>query len=158
MRIQKKHTARTTRTTRTARTPRLRRAATAAALALAATALGLGSASPASALSGPSRCDLDVPNATHYCATVTAINPGSFLAIHNEPNYTGGSMGGRLGNGEEVVLYCWTTGAGDADGHGDTYWFYVHPHYAGDTTDGYVNDWYLTTGSYSQWSGLVNHC
>ncbi|MEU4116526.1 hypothetical protein AB0F71_18785 [Kitasatospora sp. NPDC028055] len=149
MRIQKKHTT---------RTPLLRRAATAAALALAATALGLGSASPASASSGPERCYPDELNYRWYCAYVTGINPGSYLDIHKEPNYTGGIWGPRYLQGDRVVLYCWTEGAGDADGHGDHYWFYVHPDAAGDTTDGYVNDWYLTTGSVSQWSGLVNHC
>jgi hypothetical protein len=93
------------------------------------------------------------------CATVTAIQPGSALVVHNQPNYSGGVVPGspRMTNGDWFVIGCWTTGAGDADGHGDRYWFY-----GGSVNksgpDGYVNDWYLTTGSYSQWSRYVSHC
>lgn len=90
-----------------------------------------------------------------YCAYVTAINPGSYLAMHLEPNYTGGTVPGyQMHNGFQLHLMCWTTGSGDADGHGDRYWFQVDS----GVMSGYVNDWYLTTGSPSQWKPYVGHC
>lgn len=91
---------------------------------------------------------------TKYCAKVTAIDSGSYLAVHLGPNYTSGTTGGKFHNGYVFGLGCWTTGAGDADGHGDHYWFRVDS----DAAEGYVNDWYLTTGSYSQWSAKIKKC
>lgn len=92
------------------------------------------------------------------CATVTAINPGSALLLHRQPNYIGGVVAGsrRMMNGDWFIIDCWTTGAGDADGHGDRYWFRGGSDRGSGI--GYVNDWYLTTGSYSQWSRYVRHC
>jgi hypothetical protein len=92
----------------------------------------------------------------YTCATVTAISPGSSLRMHRQPNYTGGVVPGSpaFHNGDWVILDCWTTGAGDADGHGDRYWFRTFD----SGYFGYVNDWYLTTGSPSQWMPLVSHC
>jgi hypothetical protein len=91
------------------------------------------------------------------CAQVTAINSGSYLALHAQPNYSGGVAAGspQYGNGDWFAVYCWTTGPGDADGHGDTYWFNVDD---GNANIGWVNDWYLTTGSYAQWSSVIPHC
>lgn len=90
------------------------------------------------------------------CATVTAINPGSKLQQHKQPNYTGGVYTyTHYTNGHVLAVLCWTTGAGDIDGHGDHYWFKVDDGIIG---GGYVNDWYLTTGSYSQWSPQLDHC
>ncbi|WP_327286806.1 hypothetical protein [Streptomyces sp. NBC_01198] len=112
------------------------------------------STSTASA-AGPYFCQ-DGNHEGDYCAKVTAINPGSYLAFHKGPNYTSGTIAGvRLANGTPVSLVCWTTGAGDIDGHGDTYWFKVDT----GAVQGYVNDWYLTTGSPSQWHPFVPyHC
>jgi len=87
-------------------------------------------------------------------ATVTSIN--TYLVMHNQPNYSGGEVPGspHWHNGDEVFLACWTTGSGDANGHGDHYWFWTTIGSVG----GYINDWYVTTGSYSQWSPLISHC
>jgi hypothetical protein len=92
------------------------------------------------------------------CATVTAIRPGSALLVHRQPNYSGGVVAGspRMTNGDWFIINCWTRGAGDADGHGDRYWFRGGSDRGSAT--GYVNDWYLTTGSYAQWSRYVRHC
>lgn len=92
------------------------------------------------------------------CATVTAISPGSALLLHRQPSYSGGVVPGsrRMVNGDWFIIDCWTTGAGDADGHGDRYW--MHGGSDRGSGIGYVNDWYLTTGSYSQWSRYVRHC
>src|SRR5437867_13253137 len=58
-------------------------------------------------------------------ANVTAISPGSSLVYHNQPNYSGGQVPNtpHFHNGDVIFLQCWTTGSGDADGHGDHYWF-----------------------------------
>ncbi|MFE2412172.1 hypothetical protein ACFXDE_27885 [Kitasatospora sp. NPDC059408] len=87
------------------------------------------------------------------CTTVTAINPGSYLAQHLAPDYAHGVQEGvQLHNGDEVPLFCWTTGAPDADGHGDRYWFQVSE------ATVFVNDYYLNTGNYADWSPHVSHC
>ena len=116
------------------------------------------------ATSGLQNCAVTVVSGVSYtsvrCASVTAINKGSHLLLHKQPNYTGGSYTGSFTqavNGQIVYLSCWTTGSGDADGHGDHYWFkssFGGPGY----TYGYVNDWYVTTGSYSYWSKYIPHC
>ncbi|WP_031064499.1 hypothetical protein [Streptomyces sp. NRRL WC-3742] len=125
------------------------RLATAFGLALAACGLF---ASPASAA-----VDLHQPCYANWgssvCTTVTAIAPGSYLAQHNAPDYAHGVQEGvKLHNGDEVPLVCWTTGAPDADGHGDTYWFQVSE------ATVYVNDYYLNTGRFADWSPHVDHC
>ncbi|MGH7869667.1 MAG: hypothetical protein ACREP9_19075 [Candidatus Dormibacteraceae bacterium] len=100
-------------------------------------------------------CNLGL-NPTDHCTTVTGINPGSSLALHHAPNYTSGTIPNFSGqNGKDLIAHCWAKGAGDADGHGDQYWFYVDDgsHFAG-----WVNDWYLTTGGYAQWSPVIHSC
>jgi hypothetical protein len=89
-------------------------------------------------------------------ANVTAINSGSYLAWHNQPNYSGGQVTNspHFQNGDAMFLGCWTWGSGDADGHGDHYWFWTTIGSAG----GYINDWYVTSGSYSNWSRYIGHC
>jgi hypothetical protein len=83
---------------------------------------------------------------------VVSIDPGSWLAVHAQPNYTGGLQDDRrFYNGDPIRLTCWTTGAGDIDGNGDYYWFQI-------IYGGYVNDWYVDTGSFSQWSPYIPHC
>lgn len=131
------------------RRPRRTAALLSGAAALAAAAV-FGVASPASAAGYP--CSHD--GHAIWCATVTAIDPGSYLASHNGPSYGSGQTGRRYYNGQEMELACWTTGDGDADGHGDHYWFMLD--FDGDS--GYVNDWYLTTGSAAQWQPHVPHC
>ncbi|MDC2956649.1 hypothetical protein PO587_19440 [Streptomyces gilvifuscus] len=64
------------------------------------------------------------------------------------------TTGHRFHNGDTMMLACWTTGDGDADGHGDHYWFALDF----DSDSGYINDWYVTTGSPSQWQPHVPHC
>lgn len=79
------------------------------------------------------------------------------LQQHQQPNYTSAvDKYARYTNGNRLaLLLCWTTGSGDIDGHGDHYWFKVDD---GIIAWGYVNDWYVTTGSYAQWSPYVRHC
>ncbi|MEV0398719.1 hypothetical protein [Actinoallomurus sp. NPDC050550] len=101
----------------------------------------------------PFQCNM---HGNNWCAHVTAIDSGSYLALHRKPDYEHGTVSGvQYHNGDTVGLICWTTGDPDADGNGDTYWF--------DVTDqnynyGYVNDWYLTTGGYNDWHGHVPEC
>jgi hypothetical protein len=121
-------------------------------LAVATAAAGV-TLIPAAAHAAPYYCS-DPDRIGNYCAKVTGIDPGSYLALHKGPNYRGGAWPGiRLHNGETVHLVCWTTGSGDIDGHRDYYWFQVD--FSDAAPVGYVNDWYLTTGSYSQWHRYV---
>ncbi|UIR20160.1 hypothetical protein LXH13_25390 [Streptomyces spinosirectus] len=111
---------------------------------------------PTAAHATPFYCH-DPDREGNYCAKVTAIDAGSYLAIHHAANYSSGTDPGvKLHNGAVLHLGCWTTGSGDADGNGDTYWFRVD--YSDSAQVGYVNDWYLTTGSPSQWKPYVGHC
>jgi hypothetical protein len=100
---------------------------------------------------------------------VTAIDPGSVLQLHKAPDYAHGVVHTpRAGsdtavNGNDAYLQCWTTGAGDIDGHGDHYWFRANfwdtLNYPADNAPlslssgywGYINDWYVTTGAASYW-------
>lgn len=95
-------------------------------------------------------------------AFVTAINAGSCARMHPQPNYTGTAYTSWCGtNGKQVSLNCYTTGSGDADGHGDKYWWNVNAFQVNGQpfAAGYVNDWYLTTGSSSTWLKLgFHHC
>jgi len=87
--------------------------------------------------------------------TVTAINPGSYLAIHRDSNYTSGTLPGlQFHNGDSLYLGCWKTGDGDIDGHGDHYWFYA----TFGSFGGFVNDWYVNTGSPATWKPRIAHC
>jgi hypothetical protein len=128
-----------------------------AACALAAGGVVAGTAMPAQAAT-TFQCE-DASDWGRGCwTTVTAIAPGSYLAVHNTPDYAHGVRSGasfQFHNGDSLFLECWTTGAGDADGHGDHYWFRITE---GSVGGGYVNDWYLNTGSYSYWSPQLRHC
>ncbi|WP_427168376.1 hypothetical protein ACQF4J_44535 [Streptomyces sp. C1-1] len=126
-----------------------RAAASVGALAMAAAAV-CAVATRASAAGWA--CDHD--GHTVWCASVTGISAGSYLASHNGPTYASGTTGHRYNNGDTMMLACWTTGDGDADGHGDHYWFALDF----DSDGGYINDWYVTTGSPSQWKPHVPQC
>ncbi|WP_370148036.1 cutinase family protein [Streptacidiphilus sp. EB129] len=105
--------------------------------------------------SGLYKCSIG-GNPNDWCAHVTAIAPGSYLALQNAPDYDHGHSAYYQGhNGNQLITYCWTTGADDADGTGDHYWFSVDD---GANFSGYVNDRYLTTGTYAQWSKIIEHC
>ncbi|MEV1023200.1 hypothetical protein [Streptomyces sp. NPDC050264] len=127
-----------------------RRAAVAAGTFALTAAAVCATASPASAAGWA--CDHD--GHTVWCASVTGISAGSYLASHNGPSYGSGTTGHRYANGDTMMLACWTTGDGDADGHGDRYWFALDL----DSDSGYINDWYVTTGSPSQWKPHVPQC
>jgi hypothetical protein len=92
------------------------------------------------------------------CAKVTAIDSGSYLLLHNKPNYADGARPGspHLTNGHWLVLYCYTTGPGDADGHGDTYWWGTADQSSG--VVGYVNDYYVTTGTPATFKKTFGKC
>ena len=122
-------------------------------LAIAVTTAVVGAltvAAPTTAAADPFLCYTD-----WQCAKVTAIAPGSYLLLHNEPNYADGARPGspHLHNGDILRLYCYTTGSGDADGHGDTYWWFVGDANSG--VAGYANDYYLTTGTPSAFKKVV---
>jgi len=124
------------------------------ALAAIAVTAGLAVATPGVAHAATLNC-VDASEWGPGCeTTVTAINPGSYLAVHNGPNYTSGTLSLQLHNGDWLFLTCWTTGAGDADGHGDHYWFYT----TFGSYGGYVNDWYVNTGSTANWMPRISHC
>lgn len=92
-----------------------------------------------------------------WCARVTGIDPGSFLGMYNEPNYDHGRSSSYQGhNGDELIVLCWTTGAVDADGTGNRYWFFADT--GGSLPGGYVNDHYLTTGKFADWSQVIPPC
>jgi hypothetical protein len=116
--------------------------------------------SAAGASADPVLCPIDIRidlGMSTQCAQVTGIHPGSYLVLHNQANYTGGVVPGspHYTDGQLLAVYCWTTGARDADGHGDTYWFSVDDD---NGNVGMVNDWYLTTGGYAQFSPVIKHC
>jgi hypothetical protein len=113
----------------------------------------LPSASAPPPADAPYRCDGDGT----WCARVTAIAPGSDLVLHSEANFTSGTDPHYRGHdGDELVIRCWTySSTADADGHGDHYWFQVTVDHDG---GGWVNDWYVTTGSHAVWSPLIPHC
>jgi hypothetical protein len=97
-----------------------------------------------------------------YCASVTSISSGSCLRQHLAPDYgtsghTNYSNNVCWTNGEYLDIACWTTGAPDADGHNDRYWFFTVSR-TSTSINGYVNDWYLNTGTYSQWSRIISYC
>ncbi|OLZ64222.1 hypothetical protein AV521_36140 [Streptomyces sp. IMTB 2501] len=129
--------------------------AIAGGLALAAGVMVV-TAGPASA--DPVSCQNVFPDRPGgYCAQVTGIDAGSSLVLHNGPDYTSGVVdgSGHYTDGTWLKLYCWTTGAADADGHGDTYWFNADDN---NGNIGFVNDWYVTSGGFSTWSKVINHC
>lgn len=109
------------------------------------------------ALAAPADATPFACNGTHgfdYCVYVTAIDPGSCLRMHKQPNYTSGYTNSVcLVNGNKLELECYTSGSGDIDGNGDHWWWWVK-NYGPYQYAGYVNDWYVTTGSYSQWKAL----
>ncbi|WAP53689.1 hypothetical protein [Streptomyces sp. S465] len=97
------------------------------------------------------------PGTTAWCAQVTGINSGSRLLMRVDPYY-GSEVTGVRFNGDWLHLECWTTGDADADGHGYRYWMLVSGVGGGDQPIGYVNDWYLDSGGYAQWSKVISHC
>ncbi|MFD7324827.1 cutinase family protein [Streptomyces sp. NPDC059875] len=104
----------------------------------------------------PYRCSIG-GNPNDWCARVTGIHPGSFLGLQNAPDYDHGRNQYYRGqNGNQLILQCWTEGAVDADGTGNRYWFFVDT--GGALSGGYVNDHYLTTGRYADWSRLIPRC
>ncbi|MER7660175.1 cutinase family protein [Streptomyces sp. NPDC096193] len=96
-------------------------------------------------------------NPNDWCARVTAIDPGSFLGLYNAPDYDHGRVANYHGrNGDQLIVHCWTTGAVDADGTGNRYWFFADT--GGAQSGGYVNDHYLTTGRFADWSKVIPPC
>lgn len=131
----------------------MKRRITTALLAFAAAAGGAVAVAPAAS------ADTFLCYSDWQCAHVTAVSgSGGYLAFHNEPDYVHGMRPGsaHLHNGDVVQLRCWTTGAPDADGHGDRYWFWGQTH--GSAVAGFVNDWYLTTGSPASFRARVPKC
>lgn len=127
-----------------------------AACALAAGGVVAGTALPAQA--STLLCVDEGEWGAGCSTTVTGIDPGSYLAVHLTPDYDHGVRAGsafQYHNGDWLFLQCWTTGAGDADGHGDHYWFLITE---GSIGGGFVNDWYVNTGSFGNWSPHLPHC
>ena len=114
----------------------------AAAFATAATLMG--TATPANAATYP--CQMS--GSTIPCTTVTGIDPG----------YGHGPIAqaySRLYNGNQVGLTCWTLGDGAYDNPNYRYWMRVE---VGNSYSGYVNDWYLNTGSPDVWKQQIRQC
>ncbi|MFJ3669622.1 hypothetical protein ACIPSE_24515 [Streptomyces sp. NPDC090106] len=128
-----------------------RRAGTGLLAGTAALAATVGLVTPAEAAVHECRISGDRTN----CAYVTGIDPGSWLQMRTGPGYGYADVAhGRLDNGEEVGLGCWTTGDGAADNPNYRYWIQV------DTgiRSGFVNDWYLDTGNAAVWQQRLPHC
>ncbi|MFI1049995.1 hypothetical protein ACH4U3_30180 [Streptomyces griseoruber] len=89
------------------------------------------------------------------CAYVTGIDAGSWLNMRTGPGYGYADMPyGRLNNGAEVGLKCWSTGDGAADNPHSRYWMYIDT----GVRAGWVNDWYLDTGDPAVWQQRIPHC
>jgi hypothetical protein len=126
-------------------------------LALAVTAgLGATLVIGTAASAAPVTCATGI----RKCAFVTAIDPGSHLVFHNQPDYAHGVIRNSpaLVNGAEVFLDCWTNGAFDADGGLDPYWFWATPGNGTRPAIGWINDFYVTTGAKAQWVQTIRHC
>lgn len=106
----------------------------------------------------PYRCRMQGGEYRSWCANVTAVAEDLWLPLDQRPGYTHGVVSGtRYHNGDALALGCWTTGPQDYGEHGDTYWFSVFdPN--DPSIEGYVNDYSLTTGSPSDWKGVVSEC
>ncbi|GAA4889022.1 hypothetical protein ACFPM3_18900 [Streptomyces coeruleoprunus] len=133
---------------------RARKALAAAATAVTAVAALMATAAPANA--AIHRCTIsgDWTN----CTTVTGIDPGSWLQVRTGPGYGYGPINlaySRLYNGDEVGLTCWRTGDGAYDNPNYRYWMAVD---VGNSNWGYVNDWYLNTGSPEVWKQHIRQC
>lgn len=92
------------------------------------------------------------------CTTVTGIDPGSWLQVRTGPGYGYGPIEqaySRLYNGNEVGLGCWTTGDGAVDNPNYRYWMMVE---LPNSRTGFVNDWYLNSGSPDVWKQQVERC
>ncbi|MEV7892476.1 hypothetical protein ACWD3I_48970 [Streptomyces sp. NPDC002817] len=77
--------------------------------------------------------------------------------MDNGPNYDHGRSSSYQGhNGDELIVLCWTTGAVDADGTGNRYWFFADT--GGSLPGGYVNDHHLMTGRFADWSQVIPPC
>ncbi|MES5820714.1 hypothetical protein [Streptomyces sp. RG80] len=117
----------------------------------AASAATLGLVTPAEAAIHDCRVSGDRAN----CAYVTGIDPGSWLQMRTGPGYGYADVpSGRLDNGREVGLACWTTGDGAADNPNYRYWMRVDV----GVRSGFVNDWYLDTGSPAVWQQRIPQC
>ena len=113
---------------------------------------------PAPQTGKPYQCRMQGGQYRSWCAKVTAVAKDMWLPLDTEPGYTHGVVSGtRYHNGDALALGCWTTGPQDYGRHGDTYWFSVFD--PNDTSvEGYVNDYSLTTGSPTDWKGVVSEC
>ncbi|MFF8103470.1 hypothetical protein ACF07S_27715 [Streptomyces sp. NPDC016640] len=128
-----------------------RRAGTGLFAAAAALAATLGLVTPAEAAIH----DCQVSGDRAICAYVTGIDPGSWLQMRTGPGYGYADVpNGRLGNGQEVGLSCWTTGDGAADNPNYRYWMRVDV----GVRSGFVNDWYLDTGNPDVWKQRIRQC
>ncbi|MFJ2241172.1 hypothetical protein [Streptomyces sp. NPDC087859] len=86
----------------------------------------------------------------------TGIDAGSWLQLRTGPGHRYADVPyGRLDNRAEVGLKCWSTGDGAADNPNYRYWMRVE---VGNSYSGYVNDWYLNTGSPDVWKQQIRQC
>lgn len=95
-----------------------------------------------------------------WCATVTAIDPGSALVFHKWPNYSATVPNTPyLHDGDEVRVSCYlTSDTEDADGNGDYVWWWVSIGTGDNFIAGYANDWYLTTGGPGDYESILPNC
>ncbi|KUN84308.1 hypothetical protein [Streptomyces griseoruber] len=97
-------------------------------------------------------------DSTIPCTTVTGIDPGSWLQVRTGPGYGYGPIAdaySRLYNGDQVGITCWRLGDGAYDNPNYRYWMRVE---VGGSNSGYVNDWYLNTGSADVWKQQIRQC
>lgn len=96
----------------------------------------------------------DQPRTSLCPAQNTQEKRGTFwLQMRTGPGY-GDVPYGRLNNGAEVGLDCWATGDGAADNPNYRYWMRIDT----GVRSGFVNDWYLDTGSPAVWQQRIPQC
>jgi hypothetical protein len=124
-----------------------------AAVGLAVSALAIGAAAhSASASASIVRCK----TVELLCTQVTSLPSGQTLHFRAEPSQNStGYAHPAFSNGDQVGIDCWVRGA---TYHGDHFWFFAVSDQGTTQYTGWLPDYFLATGSYSQWRPLIPHC
>ncbi|GAB2968148.1 hypothetical protein LWP59_26865 [Amycolatopsis acidiphila] len=106
---------------------------------------------------GVYQCDRQGGEYRAQCANVTTVSDDSYLHLLTQPDLTAAHIITKTYNdGAALAVYCWTEVAG-ARVDGDPYWFEVFDP-QDNAIEGYVNDYYLSTGSVTDWQPKVQGC
>jgi hypothetical protein len=102
---------------------------------------------------GTFQCDYHGGQDIATCAQVASVSDLSYIHLLDQPDSTAKHLTNynTYNTGNNLALACWTTG--DLV-DGDKYWFKVfNP--IDDTLTGYINDYYLATGTVADWQQAV---